>query len=140
MGEDEGQPAVVVHGAEQARAALAAAGPRGLVLLSAPGAAAWLGAPVFLAIVAAAAVPGVPCRAVLDCGADPGHALAALRAGCRTLVLDPSVPAFGQVVAAAATLGATVWPARPPALDLATLDLRRPAQRARLAAWLAGQP
>jgi hypothetical protein len=135
-------PAVVVHDAAGARAALALAAPRGVLLLSAPGAAGSLGAAWFLALVrraAADAAPGAPPHwAALDCADDPGPALAALRAGARLLVLDPACPAFAAVAAAAAEAGATVWPARPaPALDLRDLDLRRPAGRARLAAWLA---
>lgn len=132
---------MVVHSAAEARAALAAAGPAGVVLLSAPGAAAWLGPAVFLHLVAqaAAAHPAVPHRAVLDCGDAPGLALAAIRAGLPALVLDPALPAFAAVAAAGAEAGALVLPARPaPALDLAGLDLRRPAARARLARWLAG--
>lgn len=131
-------PAAAVHGAAHAAAALAASGARGVVLLSAPGAGGFLGAPVFLRMVAqaAAAHPAVPHRAVLDCGDAPGFALAALRAGARTVVLDPACPAWPAVTAAAAAVGATVLPARPEALDMARLDLRRAAGRSLLAAWL----
>jgi hypothetical protein len=139
MGEQEGQPAVVVHAVADVRAALAAAGPRGVLLLSAPGAAAWLGAPLFRAMVAAAAAefPSVPHRALLDCAGDPGYALAALAAGCALVRLDPTVPAWPVVAATAAGLGALLLAERPPALDLAALDLRRAADRLRLQAWLA---
>lgn len=138
-------PAVVVHDAAQAAAALRLAGPAGVLLVSAPGAAGSLGAAWFLGLVAAAAAeaarqrpgPLPPFHAVLDCADGPGQALAALRAGARLLVLDPACPAFGQVAGAAAEAGATVWQARPaPALDLRRLDLRRPGAMARLAAWL----
>lgn len=134
------QRAVVVHGLAEARAALAAAPPAGVLLVSAPAAAGYQGAPWFLAMVAAAAaaVPGVPHRAALDCGDAPGLALAALRDGARLLVLEGAVPAFAQVAGAAAAVGAEVWQARPPALDLGALDLRRPGGRRKLAAWLAG--
>jgi hypothetical protein len=139
-GPPPGPPAVVVHDATEAAAALALAGPRGVVLLSIPGAAGSLGAAWFLALVrdAAEAAPGVPHRAALDCADSPGQALAALRAGARLLVLDPAVPAFAAVSAAAAEVGAEVWHSRPPALDLRRLDLRRDAGRERLAAWLRG--
>jgi hypothetical protein len=135
-------PAVVVHGAAQAAAALAAAGPGGVLLLSAPGAGGSLGAAWFLALVgrAMAGHPGVPCAAALDCGDSPGHALAALRAGARLLILAPACPAFPAVSAAAAELGGTVWAERPPALDLARLDLRRAGVRDRLARRLARAP
>ncbi|MDN3564001.1 hypothetical protein ACFQY5_01645 [Paeniroseomonas aquatica] len=136
-------PAVVVHGLAEARAALALAGPAGVVLLSAPGAAGSLGPGWFQAIVAAAraAHPAVPCRAVLDCADAPGHALAAFRAGIATVVLDPACPAFAAVAGAAAACGARVWPARPPALDLGPLGVAGWAAgkcrgRDKLSAWL----
>ncbi len=131
--------AVVVHGAAEAEATLAAAGPAGVLLLSAEGAAAWPGPDAFAAIVARAAHahPGVRHAAALDCGAEPGAALHALRRGWRRLVLHPC-PALPQVAAAAASLGAEVLRARPEALDARRLDLRRPGGRLILAAWLAG--
>ena len=135
----EDMPAVVVHAAAEAEAALALAGPRGVLLLSAPGAACSMGAAWFLALVrqaATAAAPGVAHAAALDCGDAPGHALAALRAGARLLILDPACPAFAAVAAAAGEAGAAVWPGRPAALDLRGLDLGRPGARAKLAAWL----
>jgi hypothetical protein len=138
-----GAPAVVAHTPAQARAALELAGPRGVVLLSAPGAAGNMGAAWFLALVAqardGAVAPAPPHWAALDCGGAPGFALSALRAGARLLVLDPAVPAFPAVAAAAAELGAAVWAERPPALDLGRLDLRSGGRgRLRLAEWLAG--
>ena len=137
-------PAVVAHTPRQARAALEAAGPRGVALLSAPAAASNMGAAWFLALVAQArealeggALP--PHWAVLDCGDAPGFALSALRAGARLLVLDPAAPAFPSVAAAAAELGAEVWAERPPALDLGRLDLREAGHgHGRLAEWLTG--
>lgn len=130
--------AVVVHDAHHARAALAAAGPRGVTLLSAPGAAGSLGAPWFQAIVtlAAAEHPGVPHRAVLDCADLPGHALAAMQVGLRWLVLDPALPAFTAIAAAAAECGATLLPARPAALDLGPVRLHKAGGKALLAQWL----
>ena len=142
-----GAPAVVAHTPGQARAALELAGAgRGVVLLSAPGAAGNMGAAWFLALVAQAldgfeAGGDVPRHlAVLDCGDAPGFALSALRAGVRCLVLDPAVPAFPAVAAAAAEVGAEVWAERPPALDLGRIDLRGAGGRGRerLAEWLTG--
>ncbi|MBL6454412.1 hypothetical protein JMJ55_03685 [Belnapia sp. T6] len=131
-------PAVVVQDAAGAALALALAGPRGVLLLSAPGAAENLGAAWFAAILeaAAAANPGVPHRGALDCSAAPGHALVALRLGLRLLVLDPRCPAYPAIAGAAAECGAELWPARPPALVLARLDLRRLGARNKLAQWL----
>ncbi|MCO6414841.1 hypothetical protein JYK14_01440, partial [Siccirubricoccus sp. KC 17139] len=64
------------------------------------------------------------------------QALAALRAGLRALVLDPSCPAYPALAAAAAECGARLLPARPPALDLGRIDLRRAGGRRLLAQWL----
>lgn len=132
-------PAVTVHAAAEARLALSLAGKRGVLLVSAPGAAGYLGPAWFLGIVAsaAAAVPGVAHKPVLDCAAAPGLALGALRAGLRELVLDSACPAFAQVAAAAAELGGRLRPVRPATLDLGALDLSREGARAKLAAWLA---
>lgn len=134
-----GAPAVVVHGRAEAEAALALAGPRGVLLLSAPGAAGSLGPEGFLALVSAAAAarPGVPHRVALDCADAPGHALAALRSGLELLVLTPC-PGFAAVAAAAEARGATLWTARPEALDLGPIDLDRPGGQNKLALWLRG--
>ena len=132
-------PAVVVHALAQAEAALAAAGPVGVMLLSAPGAGSFAGPAWFQALVAEAARrrPGVAFAAALDCADAPGAALAALRAGVRIVVLDGACPAFPAVAAAAAELGATLLDTRPPALDLGRLDLRRRDDRRKIAAWFA---
>lgn len=132
-------PAVTVHGLAGARAALAAAGPRGVLLLSAPGAGGFAGPAWFLGLVAAAAAahPGVAHQAALDCADAAGTALVALRAGVRLVVMDGACPGFDAVSRAAADIGASTLPARPPSLDLAALDLRRRDDLARLAAWLA---
>lgn len=123
-------PAVAVHGLDQARAALAL-GQR-LVLVSGPGAALYAG-PLWwraLADLAAAGAPGLVAGDVIDCADAPGQAMAALRVGCRALVLDPACPAFAAV-AAAAGLGAIVLPQRPAVLDMAQSGAAR-----RLPAWL----
>jgi hypothetical protein len=128
---------VTVHGVAGARAALAAAGPRGVLLLSAPGAGAFAGAAWFLGVVAAAAGPGRTPAAAIDCADAPGAALAALRAGARLVVLRGGCPSFAAVAAAAAEGRAQVLPERPPSLDLGRLDLRRRDDLAQLSAWLA---
>jgi hypothetical protein len=134
--------AVVIRGAAEAVTALTLAGGRPVLLLSAPGAAAMLGAAGWRALVshAAAAVPDARFADALCCGAAPGHALAALREGCRIVVLDGACPAFAAVASAAAEAGATLLAARPPALDLRGLDLRRPVAQAGIAQWLAASP
>ncbi len=76
---------IIVHSLDHATAALAAAEQFDLpvTLLSAPGAAAYLGATVFRDMIAAAAArhPNARHQAVLDCGDDPGLAMGALRHG-----------------------------------------------------------
>jgi hypothetical protein len=120
-------PAVIVHGLAQARLAVAT-GP--VTLLSAPGAALYAGCGWWRAVVAASLTTGPD---VLDCADAPGRAMEALRAGCRIIVLDPAVPAAALVAVRAATIGAAVLDAPPPALDLAA-----PGAARRLEAWLAG--
>lgn len=116
-------PAVVVHGVDDARTALAPGRP--VLLLSAFGAAGYMGALWWRALMAAVQAP---CDA-LDCADQPGRALEALAAGCRIVVLHPC-PAFSDVAARAE--GALVLSARPPTLDLG----QRGAER-HLTAWLA---
>jgi hypothetical protein len=125
------QPAVVVHGLVHARQALRPGWP--VTLLSGEAAAGYAGCLWWRELVAAAraAHPATAALDVLDCGAAPGHAMAALRVGQRLLVLDPACPAYPAVVSAATPLGAVVLPARPPALDLGV-----PGARRRLAGWL----
>ena len=77
--------AIIIRYLDQAKAALAAADSLGVpvTLRSVTGAAATLGAMVFVRIVAEAraAFPAVRVHAVLDCDGDPGLALNALRHG-----------------------------------------------------------
>lgn len=124
---------MIVHGARDVAFALEVAAGRPLALLSAPGAAGYLGVAGFLALLA-------PHRAlelaILDAGDAPGHALAALRAGVPRVVLAPGVPAFAALAGLAAGMGARLLPAAPPALDLARVDFARPQGRMHLARWL----
>ncbi|MGH6904956.1 MAG: hypothetical protein ACREIR_19705 [Geminicoccaceae bacterium] len=74
--------AVVVHDLQQARGALAAAAELGCAirLRSAPGAAAYAGVGYLKALG-----DTVGHELLIDCGDDPGIAMAALRTGCRRL-------------------------------------------------------
>ena len=121
-------PAVVVHGLPHLRAAMAPGRP--VMLLSGPGAAIYAGCGWWRALMAlgAGANPDL-----LDCGDAPGRAMEALRVGCQRLILDPAVPAWPLVAGRAAAVGAVLFAARPPALDLAA-----PGAARRLAAWLEG--
>jgi len=84
-----GRPVIVFHTLEHARAALAAAleADVAVTLRSAPGAAAYAGAGYLKAIADSAAKDQPKARAtwVIDCGADAGTALGALRIGWKEL-------------------------------------------------------
>lgn len=115
--------AVIVHGLDDCRAALAAAARLGVpvTLRSAPGAAANLGAPVFRAMVARARAefPDADGRAVLDCASDPGFALAAIREGVDAVRLEESAEARARVADIAARAGVEMDADPATALDLA---------------------
>ncbi len=116
--------AIIVHSLAHARAALRAAAAHGVpvTLSSGPGAAGYAGPAWFRELIAAAVAehPTTQVTAVLDCGAAPGHALAALRAGLKEIRVDAD-PAVGKRIAElAADTGARVAPAAgDDALDLA---------------------
>jgi hypothetical protein len=103
-------PAIIIHGIEDLHAALKAATSLDLDLtvLSIPGAASSAGVPWFHALIqtGAAEFPQVKLTAVLDCADQPGHALTALRTGCRDLLLLDSCPAWPRVRAIAEASGA----------------------------------
>ena len=126
-------PAIVIHGIDDARRVLATGRP--VRLLSAPNAARFAGPAFWHALVAAArAEPGGALIAddILDCGEAGADAIAAMRLGQRILILHPTCPAFANVASAAATIGARILTARPPALDMAARNAD-----AQLAVWLA---
>ena len=113
--------AIIVHGVDDALAAVAAARSLGapLVLISAPGAAAYAGPGWFLEIVgqARAAGPGLAVSGLLDCADEAGHAMAALRAGAKAIVFTGGDVIAEKLTAIAAATAATVHRARPPAFD-----------------------
>ena len=121
-------PAVTVHGANHARAALAPGLP--VTLLSAPGAALYAGCLWWRALLQAVNHTG---PALLDCADAPGRAAEALRLGLSGVVLAPC-PAWDEIAALAAAQGALLLTTRPPALDLAA-----PGALHRLPAWLASE-
>ncbi len=132
-----GPPAVIVHGLDDARAALAPGRP--VALLSAPGAALYAGCGWWRALVGVARAErpaGEAIVDILDCADAAGAALAAVRLGQHRLVLAEAAPGFAAVAAAAAARGGILLTAAPPALDLAV-----PGAGRALAAWLqAGTP
>jgi hypothetical protein len=112
------QPIVIVHGLAMARLAMARATAcqARVVLLSAEAAAEYAGVGWWRALMAA-------CGAtdhILDCGAAPGRALEALRAGQKRLVLRAPPPIWADLAERTADCGGQLLPAPPPALDLAT--------------------
>jgi hypothetical protein len=128
--------AVIVHGLEDARAALAAAAEAGcgVTLLSAPAAAGYAGFGWWRALIAAAraAMPGVAVEDVLDCDDLAGIAVEALHGGCRAIVFTGPDAQAAPLAALAEVCGARMLRAAPPALDLGL-----PGARRRLSAWLA---
>jgi len=119
-------PAVIVHGLDDARAALAPGRP--VTLLSAPGAALFGGCLWWQSLMAAAGYKGV---SLLDCSDAAGRAAEALRLGLPGVVLSADTPAFKVVEDLARDAGALILPAAPPALDLGKNGAVR-----QLSAWL----
>lgn len=130
----QGQPkpkAVVVHCITDVDRACGAGLP--VTVLSAPGAAIFAGPGWWLSLLrlARARHGGLIAADILDCADAPGLALAALRLGQRTLILDRACPGFDTVAVTAGSLGASLLSIRPDALDLAI-----PGAERRLVAWL----
>src|SRR5580698_10322069 len=122
-------PAVMVHGLQHARAALAPGLP--VTLLSGPAAGSYAGVGWWRALVTLACEGSAAPSDVLDCGESTGRALEALRAGQRLLVLRTEPVQFRDVAERAARGGGNVLAVAPPALDMASRGALR-----RLEAWL----
>jgi len=118
-------PAVIVHGIDDARAALRPG--RRVTLLSAPGAALFGGGLWWQALMRAVGQE----FSLLDCGEAPGRAVEALRLGLPGIVLTCEDAAFAVVAGIAAADGALLLPKAPPALDMGTRGAER-----RLLEWL----
>jgi len=120
------RPAIIIHSLDDCRAALrvAADARRAVTLRSAPGAAAYLGAPAFKSMVETAheAFPDVDVRAVLDCSGEPGLALAAIRYGLERIRVDLEPDVRTRVADIAAQRGAVLDDDPAPALDLGAVD------------------
>jgi hypothetical protein len=124
-------PAVIVHGVEDAAAALAPGLP--VTLLSAPGAALYAGCLWWREMVAAAHASHKNTNAIdiLDCADASGQAMGALRSGVCRLVLWPDAPGWDAVASIARLQGGFVLPQAPVALDLGQRNAIR-----RLHEWL----
>ena len=114
---------VLFHSLDHARAAVAATEALGvpLTLQTAPGAAAYAGVGFLKAIVDAAAGGG-DVEVVIDCGADSGTALAALRAGWTRVLFSGQEEARDKLADIAAQQGARVLEPDPDGLALDLLD------------------
>jgi hypothetical protein len=119
-------PVLIIHDLAQAVAALAAAEATStaIQLESAPGAAGYAGAGWFAAVIEAARAthPQARVLAVLDCGAEPGLALGAIREGVEAIRTQarPAVRAKIKAIGQAAKV--EVLEGKPgPALDLGTI-------------------
>lgn len=130
---------IVVHSLTDACAALAAAAALGrdVTLASAAGAGAYAGPGWFKALTdeAMRAVPTAHCDTVLDCGAAPGFALAALQFGLKRVRFTGGDEVGRRLQAIAAQRGAVIETETVPALNLR--GVRQPEARCR--AWLAGE-
>jgi hypothetical protein len=128
-------PALIVHGLNDARAALAPG--LKVTLLSAPGAALFAGCLWWRQLVAAvrAEYPQTETIDILDCADASGLAMGALRSGVHRLVLWPQASGHAKIAAIAAGQRGFVLPQAPPALDLAQRNAIR-----RLEAWLRQPP
>ncbi len=110
--------AVIFHSLADASAAVAAAGGRPLILLSAPGAAGYAG-PDYLKAIADEALAGSRgADAVIDCGNEAGVAMAALRGGWKWLVFRGRADVRAKLADMAAQMGARIDTAVPDAADL----------------------
>lgn len=128
--------ALIFHSFDHVRAALSAARDLGrpILLLTAPGAAAAVGANVLKVMVddAAALVPGAAFDVLIDCGNQPGTAMGALRAGWRHLAFQGDAAVQPKIADLARQHSATLETAVPPARDLG--GQRHPDKAVR--AWL----
>ena len=115
------RPTILFHSLDHARAAVAAAEAVGapLTLQTAPGAASYAGVGFLKAVVDAAA-GGADVEAVIDCGAESGAALAALRAGWTRVLYSGRREVRDKLADIAAQQGARVLE---PDADTAALDL-----------------
>ena len=117
-------PRVIFHGPGHVRAAMRAAREAGtaLILQSAPGAAAYLGAPFFQQFIEMARdeFPDVDVIGVLDCGPNAGFALAAIREGIDRIRIDAPPDVRKKFEEMALEAGSSVDDSDESALDLLT--------------------
>jgi hypothetical protein len=114
--------ALCVHDLAQATLVLQRAKTlhRRVMLVSGEAAGVYAGCLWWRSLVdAACAATGGACDDLLDCADQAGQAMAALRVGCRAVLVDAGLPALPALRGAATMCGATIWVVRPECLDLA---------------------
>ncbi len=130
-----GRPVIVFHNLDHARAALAAAleADVAITLRSAPGAVAYAGAGYLKAIAEGAAkdYPDAGATWVIDCGADAGTALGALRIGWKCLRFSGPDSRREKLADIAGQQGAALVDETPDEAVLDLLDDRDPAAACR---------
>jgi hypothetical protein len=119
---------VIIRNLAQVRLALAPNLP--VTLLSAPGAAAYLGCLWWRELLAQADFSG---PSLLDCADAPGRALEALKLGLPGVVITGPPQALPPLAAIAQNQGARLLTQAPQALNLAQFTAKT-----RLIAWLSG--
>ena len=126
---------VIIHSLAQAQAALAAAAELGVpvTLESAPAAGGYAGPGWWRALIdaARAAHPAADVSTVLDCGEEPGTALAALRAGVPRIRFTGAAETRERLAAIAERRGAAVEGAAAEEKVLDLLEARDPLAAAR---------
>jgi hypothetical protein len=115
--------AIIIHGVDDARAALQAAAELRVpvTVISGPDGGSYAGPGWFNAVVAQAqgAFPDVTVTAILDCDDASGHVLGALRAGVRAVRFTGRADVAAKLADIAASQGAALITG-----DVDTLDLR----------------
>ena len=136
MTDTPARPVLIAHTAGHMTAAFGAARATGRAVLvrSAEGAAATLGAGVFAAMVedARQAAPGAEVLAVLDCGTDAGAAMNAIRLGLPAIRLDAAADIMAKIRDMADAAGVVIDESAAPVLDL----LGEPDPAAAAQAWI----
>lgn len=109
-----------------------------MILLSAPGAAAYAGAGWFRALIdeARARYPGASMSSILDCASASGDALAALREGIKVIRFGGSQKVNNKIADIAKQLGASVITRRPRSLDLMDVEAANTDLAVACRAWL----
>ena len=133
---------ITIYELGHAQAALAAAASLGVpvVLASAEAAAAAAGPAWFQSLVEQAmeGAGEVEVTAILDCGDQPGHALAALRQGLKTIRYDGEN--VFEIADIAEQSGAEIVTERPQSLDLREIEAKRLNLQTACLMWLESEP